>query len=99
MNLPRNWTPEELDRIKALRLEGNSFGKIAQEFKTTTNTVLSVWYRKIAKVSFPSDYANQKGNTNPLDEQKRLRPSLPYVPGLSENQKYRLVRMDYERLG
>lgn len=99
MNLPRNWTPEELDRIKALRLEGNSFGKIAKVFDTTTNTVLSVWYRKIVKATFPSDYSNHKGAATKLDEELRTRPSLPYVPGLGENQKYRLVRMSHEQLG
>lgn len=99
MNLPRKWTEEELEKVKTLRFSGMSFGKIAREFGTTANTVLSVWYRKIAKVTFPSDSGYHKGGVSQLDEETRLRPSLPFVPGLNENQKYRLVRFDYERLG
>jgi hypothetical protein len=82
------WTDEKLAKLKELRESGLSFGKIGHEFGATTNMVLSAWYRKIEKRKFKSDYLTKEQAAVPLEE--RNKPTLAWVPGLTETKAYRL---------
>lgn len=82
------WTDERLAKLKELREGGLSFGKIGYEFGVTTNMVLSAWHRKIVKTKFKSDYLSKAESAVPFVE--RNKPTLAWVPGLTETKAYRL---------
>lgn len=82
---PLFWTEARLEKLKELRGQNKSFGKIANEIGCTKNQALAAWNRKILKKKFPSDIPKEK-RSQPAAPSK---PTLAWVPGVESGGKYK----------
>jgi len=95
------WTPERLETLKKLREAGETYASIAATLGCSKNAVVSAWHRKWnMHVTWSrlnkADKEARLAEINALIVEEKLRqiPTLSWVPGLRDNQKYRMVRVN-----
>lgn len=88
-----NWnTPQEIEEVLALRRDGLSYSKIGMRMQMTTNRVLGICYREHLRIRREWGATEALSQTGMDIHTRDTRPSLPYIPGLTDTKKYTLHR-------
>ncbi len=88
-------TQETIDKVCKLRKSKLSFSKIGKQVGLTKNQVLAIHYKYALKINRYRVYGDKSNNmVSTLD--RELRPSVPFVKGLTDTRYYvvRHARME-----
>lgn len=80
---------ETIDRICKMRKEKYSCERIAKEMGLTKNTVLALVYKHYLKINKHQYYKKKEGGAF---TDRELRPTVVYVPGLTDTKFYVINR-------
>lgn len=86
------WTEEKIEEVKRLRGESKTFQSIAIQLCATKNQIISIWHRKIANSSFPSDTTSRMKRYPVHREPKPAvckKPTLAWVPRVEAGDRYK----------
>ena len=81
-------TQQTIEAVCLLRKDGLSCEKIAKQLNLTKNQVLALVYKHYLKIDRHKVYRDRSNNRATSLADREIRPSVPFVKGLSDTKHY-----------
>ena len=85
-----NHSEAVIKEVCRLRRNGLSYNNIGRRLNLTKNQAMALVYKHLLKINRNSYYKRSKANESIHD--RDTRPSVPFVPGLSDTMWYRVKK-------
>lgn len=82
---------ETIAEVLELRRDGLSYSQVARRVNMTTNQVLGICYREHLRIRREWGATEALAQTGMDVATRDTRPSLPFIPGLVDTLKYKLM--------
>lgn len=82
-----------IDEVVALKRDGLSYRLVGIRMGMSTNQVLGIIYREHQRIQREKGAGEATVLTGMDVEERDTRPSLPFIPGLTDTSKYKLKRV------
>jgi hypothetical protein len=89
-------TKAVIDEVVALKKDGLSYRLVGLQMGLTTNQVLGIIYREHQRISLEMGAGRAVYETGMDVEGRDTRPSLPFIPGLTDTAKYKMEKANVQ---